>query len=150
MIRSLCEIEFELDSISTELGEQLAFERALPQHHLPPPLRPPHGADPHYPDGLGGDEEDEPSSSMGSMDLARRIPAVSSHASLLSLGVDYSHDYGAGGAGGGAGGASASGGGVCGGGGGGCGGGCGGGGAGGGGSSAPSSQRRLASYGPDA
>ena len=26
-IRSLCEIEYELDSISTDLGEQLAFER---------------------------------------------------------------------------------------------------------------------------
>ena len=27
VIRSLCEIEFELDAISTDLGEQLALER---------------------------------------------------------------------------------------------------------------------------
>ena len=79
VIRSLCEIEFELDSISTELGEQLAFERFGDdvgpgldvRHHSEDPLR---------------------------------IPAVSSHASLLSLGVDYGGGGGGGGGGSGLGG----------------------------------------------
>lgn len=90
LLRSLCELEFALDTSSTELSAQLAVERG--------------GGGAAHDDENSGEEAGELDgrepghitrglSAIGAMDrVGARLPPTSSHASLLSLGVDKTSD----------------------------------------------------------
>ena len=96
LLRSLCELEFALDTSSMELSAQLAIERGGGGAH----------DDENSGEEAGDVEGREPGqitrglSAIGAMDrVGARIPPTSSHASLLSLGVDKQAGQGPGGGG---------------------------------------------------